>query len=600
MHGCNTKDILNKMGLTEKDLFNNQKQLKKSEIVAEYIYKDRNSYPLYKVMRLEPKSFLQAKYTNGKWIFKMTGVNYVLYNLPNVITSDVVYFVEGEKDADNLNSLGLVATTTAGGAAGFKKRAEEYTKELANKVVYIIPDNDKPGFKYAEDVKNALDGIAKEVKILNLSNIVKDLKEKADISDVLKQYGKEKTLEILEELKKSSTFINISDIPLRNTLNLETFEDIVKSLNIQIRHNDISGNIDIINFEEGYSKNNILNTFPIWITNYINNLGIKCTEQKVQRFITSVADKNRYNPVKDLIKSIKWDKKDRLEELYFIMGISNEYYKKYIKKWLIQCLALLENSFNTPIFPEGILILQGKQGIGKTGFFRKISLNPNWFLEGATLNTENKDDLIKCFSFWICELGEIDYTLKKGQTALKGIITRASDTIRYPYEKNLTTKPRITSFCGTVNEDMFIKDLTGSRRLWIIKINDNFDIQKILKLPQEWILQLWAEIKFILDSEGIDSFRLTQEERENLETQNKEFDMMLDGEQEIEDHLDFNLPKDKYKTLTATEIKNYINLKNIDSSKVGKALTHLISKYPEYISKGRKGNNKAYTLPLNK
>lgn len=220
--GCDTRDILRVVGLTEKDLFNEVK--KKPEVVAEYLYKDAEGNTLYKVMRFEPKNFVQAKYDNGEWIFKMTGVNYVLYNLPNVVKSDTVYFVEGEKDADNLNRIGLVATTTAGGASNFKKKAEQYVKYLEGKTVYIIPDNDKPGYNYAEDIRNALKGVAKETKILKLANVVEDLKEKSDISDVIQKYGKEKTLEILDKLINDE--INAIDTELtRDTvMSPETFE----------------------------------------------------------------------------------------------------------------------------------------------------------------------------------------------------------------------------------------------------------------------------------------------------------------------------------------------------------------------------------------
>lgn len=218
--------ILRAVGLTEKDLFNNVQ--KKPEIVAEYIYNDKEGKKLYKVIRFEPKNFVQAKYDNGKWIFKMTGVNYVLYNLPNVVKSDIVYFVEGEKDADNLNKIGLVATTTAGGASGFKKKAQQYVKELKDKTVYIIPDNDKPGFKYAEDVQNALKGIAKEVKVLKLCNIVKDLKEKSDISDVIKKYGKDETLKILNRLITDEINEIETTLTRDSVISTETFEKLYR------------------------------------------------------------------------------------------------------------------------------------------------------------------------------------------------------------------------------------------------------------------------------------------------------------------------------------------------------------------------------------
>lgn len=234
--GCSNEQILNAVGLTEKDLFNNIKE--KPKVVAEYIYRKEDGTPVFKVLRYEPKSFVQAKYDNGNWVFKMNDAEYVLYNLPEVIKSDEVYFVEGEKDADNLNKLGLVATTSVGGAAGYKKRSSIYVNFLKDKTVYIIPDNDKAGYSYAEDVKKSLEGIAKNIKILKLIDEVKDLKEKSDISDVIQQYGKEKTLGILEKLKEDkpeeekkvkksrerSIFIDNYEINEENILSLEVME----------------------------------------------------------------------------------------------------------------------------------------------------------------------------------------------------------------------------------------------------------------------------------------------------------------------------------------------------------------------------------------
>ena len=593
--GCSLQDILNKLGLEEKDLFKNVPN--KTKLEAEYIYTDANSNPLYKVMRFEPKNFVQAKYDKGNWIFKMTGVDYVLYNLPNIVKSDIVYFVEGEKDADNLNKIGLVSTTTVGGASAFKKRANEYVKALKDKIVYILPDNDKPGYKYAEDIKDALTGVAKEIKILKLSNSIRNLKEKADISDVLKEYGKEKTLEILQELINNyKEYIHIGD---NSKLTLETFQDILQNLDIKIKYNELKDEIAIYNYPKELSPSNILNTFPIYITDYINKIGIKCTTQKVQNFISVLADMNSYNPVKEFLNSVVWDKKDRLSELYNIMGLSNENYKKYVYKWLLQCMALLNNNLILNYSADGVLVLQGKQGIGKTSFFRKLSINEEFFTEGVSLNTENKDDLINCTSSWICELGELDYTLKKNQSLLKGIITRSVDKIRYPFAKNVTTKSRKTSFCGTVNESRFIRDLTGSRRFWIIELDENYSNKKIQELSREWILQLWKQIEYIWEnSDKKTCYRLSPNEIQQLETDNKKYNLLCIGEQEIEDSLDFSIPKNKYKHFTVTEIKEYLGLKNIDSGRLGRTLKVLSEKYPEYITPGRKGNSKIYNIPL--
>lgn len=259
-HGCSTEDILKAVGLTEKDLFNNVK--KKAEVVAEYIYTDENNNPLYKVVRMNPKNFMQAKYNNGEWVWKMTSVRYVPYNLPNVIKSDVVFFVEGEKDADNLNSLGLVATTTVSGASSFNKRAGEYAQYFNDKTVYIIPDNDKAGYDYANNIEEALNGIAKEVKTLKLINIIKDLKEKQDISDVIKKYGKEKTIELLRKLAKEEVVLDTEvleeeiEFDEESILSVNLFEKLYK-----LELNDIEKYVELYNKIKLFCKKNRITGF---------------------------------------------------------------------------------------------------------------------------------------------------------------------------------------------------------------------------------------------------------------------------------------------------------------------------------------------------
>ena len=257
--GCSTENILQAIGLVEKDLFNNIKK-EKAKIVAEYIYTDEEYNPLYKVVRFEPKNFMQSKWENGKWIWKMQNVRYVLYNLPNVIDSDYVFFVEGEKDANNLNSIGLVATTTVSGAASFNKRAKEYIEFLKDKKIYIIPDNDDAGRKYAEDVEKAIKPVAKTVKILDLSLEISDLKEKQDISDVLLKFGPEKTKEILKSLinsdKKEEKVEEEFELDEENIFSITLFEQLYR-----YEVNDLEKYFDLYNKIKTFCTKNRITGF---------------------------------------------------------------------------------------------------------------------------------------------------------------------------------------------------------------------------------------------------------------------------------------------------------------------------------------------------
>ena len=116
--GCNIKDIVRKAGLKMRDLYNKKSKKIYSEkknnyiVEKEYFYSDINNTLLYKAIRYKDKKFYPARICNGKWIYNLDNIERIPYNLPNVVKSEIIYWVEGEKDADNLNEIGLTATTT--------------------------------------------------------------------------------------------------------------------------------------------------------------------------------------------------------------------------------------------------------------------------------------------------------------------------------------------------------------------------------------------------------------------------------------------------------------------------------------------------------
>lgn len=153
----------------------------RSRIVATYDYVDETGNLRLQVVRRAPKTFLQRRPDGkGDWIWNSQGVPHLLYRLPDVIeaiaTEQTVFVVEGEKDVDNLASLGLVATCNAGGAGKWR---DEHSAFLRGATVCIIPDNDDAGRKHAEAVAQSLSGVAHSVQILEL----RDLPPKGDVSD---------------------------------------------------------------------------------------------------------------------------------------------------------------------------------------------------------------------------------------------------------------------------------------------------------------------------------------------------------------------------------------------------------------------------------
>jgi len=181
--GCQTSDILSALGLEPKDLFLDNENKPKNEPLTTYDYRDANGKLLYQVCRFPNKRFVQRRSDGrGGWLYNLNGVQRVPYSLPAVIEAinagEIIYIVEGEKDADRLAALGLTTTTNSGGAGKWTDNLSAHFKD-AN--VVILPDNDKPGKDHAKVVAQSLDGVAASVKIPELAG----LPEKGDVSDWL-------------------------------------------------------------------------------------------------------------------------------------------------------------------------------------------------------------------------------------------------------------------------------------------------------------------------------------------------------------------------------------------------------------------------------
>ena len=147
----------------------------RSRIVATYDYRDGRGELLFQVVRYTPKGFRQRRPDRaGGWTWSTKGVERVLYRLPELLAADrdeTVFICEGEKDADNLAALGLVATTAPGGAGKWGQVSD--LSALAGRRVVALPDNDsgQQGLRHCKDVAASLATIAFSVKVLSLPGL---------------------------------------------------------------------------------------------------------------------------------------------------------------------------------------------------------------------------------------------------------------------------------------------------------------------------------------------------------------------------------------------------------------------------------------------
>lgn len=186
--------------------------------------------------------------------------------------------------------------------------------------------------------------------------------------------------------------------------------------------------------------------FKVWVPRMIEygfeeNEDYKVVLQK-HKIAGGVQDCKDYMLSSDMAKEIcmlQRTERGRQARLYFINlekkfnspeAILARLIKILITKWLINTARIVYNNEGN-MNVEGVLTLQGSQGMGKTRFIKKII--PLYVKTGLDLDSSDKDKINQCIKYWVCELGELDSTLKKDLAKLKAFLTEQEDEYRKPY-----------------------------------------------------------------------------------------------------------------------------------------------------------------------
>jgi hypothetical protein len=132
------------------------------------------------------KDARQIRKHGAGWISKGMTAPRPLYHLPTVIEASSVIICEGEKSADALRSIGLIATTPTQGAKSPKKTDWSV---LAEKCVTISVDNDQAGREFGKLVIDLLPDSVLSVKVVELKDDWPELPVKGDAADWVEQFA---------------------------------------------------------------------------------------------------------------------------------------------------------------------------------------------------------------------------------------------------------------------------------------------------------------------------------------------------------------------------------------------------------------------------
>lgn len=215
--------------------------------------------------------------------------------------------------------------------------------------------------------------------------------------------------------------------------------------------------------------------------------GKKCNTLDIGAAIEAVARQHSFNPIQDMLHGLQWDGTPRLDRVLpsYFKTPDGPYERAIGPMWFI---SLIARAMTPGCQSDCTLVLEGKQGRGKTSAFRALMRDPSWYAESAC-GVDSKDFLENLRGVWLMGFDELDSLTRASLTKVKTTLTRTTDKYRKSYGKRSTNFPRVCGFCGSTNGAQYLNDPTGARRFWPVKILREIDVQR-LETDRD---QIWAE-----------------------------------------------------------------------------------------------------------
>ena len=513
---------------------------------------------------------------NGEYfkaVTKATGGDYehTIYNYPRVKKAiengkNNIFIVEGEKDAETLNKLGLVATTIYS-----KKWQENYTKQLRGTNIYFIGDTGKAGEEFKKFIWKNVKDIVISFNVVTLPGIEK-LGDNADVTDWLEaKHTKEELFIAIKDAwdwKISTLWKDVTvkedkqgNVTITPKKTIDNFELLLKRTNTDLYFNEISKQIGV---KTKFFRNANLNTLATEMQTQAIKEGFNCTINDVNSWLNAIAYNNSKNPFKEFLDGLngKWDGTSRLQDFYNTFE-TVEHYPKGLKelimrKWLLHFIA---SAYDPKYKGQGILVLKGGQGIGKTTSMENlIPINKSWVYLSEQKFEPTRDCLQTITSNQLVELSEFARSNKEID-ALKGFVTSPTDKLVLKYDKYPVEYKRKTVYYATVNDDEFLID-DENRRFWIldlIAINVNHNIDMV---------QLWAELYHIYHNED-NNYWLNDGERKIVDGNNRSYKFKGELEGLLENTFDFHSSRRIW--MTSSEVQSFLT-KPYSPTKIARTL----------------------------
>lgn len=530
------------------------------------------------------------------------------YPFSAISNNGIIWLCEGWATGCSIQEATGDSVVVAADAGNLEPVLDSLRRKYSSREIVIAADQDK--YK-----NNGNTGMSEAIRLFEEKGIpivephFSDNDKLTDWNDYAIKHGLKNTKKALYEgLKRIKElpsyqdkhrwprFVDVTAETNKPKGTIENLEVLLKFLGITINYDEIKKTPVTHIPGRAYNADDAENA----MASYIKSVAVKYGLPKgdVLDYLKEIAlrQENSINPVKDWILSKPWDGIPRIcnvtnsietEEWFPVL-----FKQTLIEKWLLSAVAA---AIHPGFFSRGVLLLSGKQAIGKTTWLKSlVGGNYDWFGEGKFLDPTNKDSIKENVSVWISELGEVDATFKRSDIArLKSFIQKEKDTLRSPYAASFSFFQRRTVFCGSVNQQDILRDDTGNSRWWCLPV------KFIHPLDPSEMQQMWAEVYedyYLSETVSRRQWWLSKEEESELDNRNKAFETADHVADAMDKGIQWDIiDEDLWEEKTLKEILESCGIDRPSASDYAKAGRVLIKKTKKQPSRRHVG--RVYKVP---
>jgi predicted P-loop ATPase len=220
---------------------------------------------------------------------------------------------------------------------------------------------------------------------------------------------------------------------------------------------------------------------------WLQQQGIMAGKDLAGQAVQIVAHEHAFHPIREYLDLLHWDGTKRIDGwlTQYLNAFPSAYLRAVGPKWLIGAVARV---YRPGCKNDTCPILEGPQDQKKSTAVRVLA--GDRFFSDDISDIGSKDSVMQTRGVWIIELAELDSLSRADTAKVKSFMSRQVDRIRPPYGRRVIEAPRECVFIGTTNHDTYLKDETGARRFWPVKVG-LIDIDSLRRDRD----QLWAEAR---------------------------------------------------------------------------------------------------------